>query len=244
MTEREFINDIRRELTFAKALPFSLPEEEIKYVILIASRYFYDNWKYSVQERYLLLKLEIFQSPQFKKDRIIVLPDCVQGVNQLKEMKNSSIFGTIDRDFSEQKFIGSEIFLTPFMGESIVYRTAVFSFLDLTQNLVLDTIAYGFNKNSKHLFVKGHTPKTDVVCTINYKLELEYMYNDELFQRYCRAKAKLRLAELLQTFDFQMPGNIKLNIGAVVAFAQKEMEDIQKQISSETLPNFMLFDRS
>ena len=244
MTEQEFIQDIRRELTFAKALPFSLPEDEIKYIITIASRYFYDNWQYAVQEQYLLLPLDMFQTPQFQKNRIIVLPDCVQGVNQLKEIKGGSVFGTIDRDFSESKFIGSEMFLTPFMGESIVYRTAVFSFLDLTKNLVLDTIAYGFNKNSKHLFVKGHTPKTPVVCVISKKLDLEFLYNDELFQRYCRAKAKVRLADMLQTFDFQMPGNIKLNMASLVSSAQKEMDDVQKQISSETLPNFMFFDRS
>lgn len=243
MTEEEFIQDIRRELTFAQALPFSLPDTELQYIIKIASRYFYDNWKYAVQESYLLLPLDIFTTTQFKNNRIIVLPDCVQGVNGLREIKGDSIFGTIDRDFSEQKFIGSEVFLTPFMGESIVYRTAVFSFLDLTKNLILETVAYDYNKNSKQLFVKGHTPKVPVVCIINKKIDLEYLYNDELFQRYCRAKSKMRLVDMLSTFDFQMPGNVKLNMSAVVGSAQKEMEDIQKQMSSETLPNFMLFDR-
>ena len=53
----------------------------------------------------------------------------------------------------------------------------------------------------------------------------------------------MRLVDMLSTFDFQMPGNVKLNMSAVVGSAQKEMEDIQKQMSSETLPNFMLFDR-
>lgn len=243
MTEKELILDIRRELTFARALPFSLPEEEIKFIITIASRYFYDNWQYAVQERYMIMPLELFNTPQFRKNRVIIMPECVQSVIGLKEMKNGSVFGTIDRDFSEQKFIGSEIFLTPFMGESIVYRLAVFSFLDLTRNLVLEDIAYGYNKNARTLFVKGHTPKTAAVCRIMQKLEPEFLYNDELFQRYCRAKAKVRLADMLQTFDFQMPGNIKLNIAAVVQSANKEMEDIQKQMSSETLPNFMLFDR-
>ena len=100
-----------------------------------------------------------------------------------------------------------------------------------------------YNKNSKQLFVKGHDPKTAVVCIIKKKLDPEYLYNDELFQRYARAKAKTRLADLLQTFDFQMPGNIKLNFQAVVNSAQKEMESIEKQMSSETLPNYMLFDR-
>lgn len=237
------LNDMRRELTFAKALPFSLPDEELRYILTIASRFFYDNWKYAVQDSYIMLPLDLFKSEQFRKHRKIIMPECVQFVTGLKEIKNGSIFGSIDADFSDNKYIGSEIFLTPFMGESIVYRTAVFSFLDLTKNLVLDTISYDYNKNSHELFVKGHDPRMPVVCMAKKKLDIEHLYNDELFQRYARAKAKMRLADMLQTFDFQMPGNIKLNVQAITTSANKEMDDIIKQISSETLPNFMLFDR-
>ena len=70
-------------------------------------------------------------SLESEKFRQIQLPDCVQFVVDLKEAKGSSIFATIDRDFAEQKFIGSEIYLTPFIGESIMYRTVIFSFLDI-----------------------------------------------------------------------------------------------------------------
>lgn len=240
MTEKELLYDIRRELTYAKALPFSLPDEELKYIVGIASKYFYDNWHYACEERYLLLSVSIFKDPTFLKYRTITMPDCVNNVHGFKEIKNSSLFGTIDRDFSEAKFIGSEIFLTPMMGESIVYRTAVFSFLDLTKGLILDTIAYDYNKNTKRLFVKGHTPKVDAVVDCAWKIEPEYLYNDEVFQRYCRAKAKLRLSDMMSTMDFNLPGSVKLNFAAVTANAQKEAETIEKQMSSETLPNFMI----
>ena len=43
MTLDELILDVQNELTFAKALPYSIPEQEIKRIITIAERYFYYN---------------------------------------------------------------------------------------------------------------------------------------------------------------------------------------------------------
>jgi hypothetical protein len=243
MTEKELVVDIIDELTFSNALPFSLPEKEVKRVIKIAANFFFENWRHSVEQKYLVLPVEMFKTEQFSKHRLIQLPECIKFVFDFKEIKGVSIFATIDRDFSEQKFIGSEIFLTPFMGESIMYRTAVFSFLDLTKNFVLDTVSYDFNKNTKQLSVIGHTPKVDCVASVYKKIELESLYEDELYQRYVRAKAKVRLGDMLQTFDFSMPGGVKLNYNVIVTNAEKEMEKIEEQLKSENTPDFVILDR-
>jgi hypothetical protein len=133
MSEQELIEDINNEITYSGMLPYSLPEKELKRIIENDSRFFYDNWRHAVEPRYLLLPTDMFKTDQFKQYRTIQMPDCVQFVTDLKEAKGASIFATIDRDFSEQKFIGSEVYLTPFIGESIMYRTIIFSFLDLTR---------------------------------------------------------------------------------------------------------------
>ena len=71
MTQAELILDIQNELTFAKALPYSIPEQEIVRIITIAERYFYDNWRHAIEPRYLLLPLAIFSNPLFRKERTI-----------------------------------------------------------------------------------------------------------------------------------------------------------------------------
>ena len=48
MTEHELIQDVHNEITFSGMLPYSLPEKEIKRIIGIDERYFYDNWRYAV----------------------------------------------------------------------------------------------------------------------------------------------------------------------------------------------------
>lgn len=152
------------------------------------------------------------------------------------------MFATIDRDFSEQKFIGSEIFLTPFIGESIMYRTVIFSFLDLTKSMMIDTIAFDYNKNTKLLGLLGRTPKTASVLRIFKKIEADKLYNDEVFQRYVRAHAKVRLAHMLQSFNFTLPGDITLNYQSITAVAEKEMEDVKTMMKGENTMDWMIIE--
>ena len=243
MTEQELIIDINDEITFSGALPYGLPEKEIKRIIENDSRYFWDNWRHAVESRYLLLPLELFQNATFKKLRQIQLPECVQFVVDFKEATGGSIFGTIDRDFAEQKFIGAEIFLTPFIGESIMYRTVMFSFLDLTKAMMIDTIAYDYNKNSKLLGVIGRTPKTAAVLRVFKKLDQDKLFEDEMFQRYVRSHAKVRLAHMLQTFNYTLPGGVTVNYQNIVTTAEKEMEDVKAMMKGENTPDWMYLTR-
>jgi hypothetical protein len=243
MTESQLLTDINNEITFSGALPYSLPEKELKRILEIDTRYFWDNWRHAVESRYLLLPNELFNNPNFTKFRQIQLPDCVQFVVDFKEAKGGSIFATIDRDFAEQKFIGSEIYLTPFIGESIMYRTVIFSFLDLTKAMMIDTIAYDYNKNTKLLGVLGRTPKTAAVLRVYKKLEADKLYEDEMFQRYVRAHAKVRLAHMLQTFNYTLPGDITVNYQNIVTTAEKEMEEVKAMMKGENTPDWMYLSR-
>lgn len=241
MTKPELILDIKQELTLAQALPYSIPDKEIERVIDIGTRYFYDNWRHAVEPRYLLLPNALFNNKLFKATRNIKMPDCVQFVHEVKEAKGGSMFSTIDKDFAENKFIGSEIFLTPFIGESIMYRTVIFSFLDLTRAMILETIAYDYNKNTKLLSITGHTPKSsvNVVTKISKKIDEQYLYEDEMFQRYVRAKAKVRLGELLTSFDYNLPGGVRPNYNTFVTKADAEMTAVIDMMKGENTPDWI-----
>lgn len=244
MTLEEMVQDVQQELTFSKGLPFQLNETEIKRVIRIAEKFFYDNWRYATEQKYMLLPIELFNAPIFSKSRMIKMPECVQFVTGLRELKHGSVFGTIDRDFSDMKFLGSEMFLTPFVGDSLVYRTVMFSFIDLTKQFTIETIAYGYNKNTKCLDIHGRNPKFDVVAIVEKKIDACYLYEDELYQRYVRAKAKMRLAEQLQVFNFNLPGDVTLNIQNLGDKAKDEMEKVEAMLKGENNMNFIIIDRN
>jgi hypothetical protein len=115
----------------------------------------------------------------------------------------------------------------------------MFSFLDLTKSMLLDTIAYDYNKNTKLLGVLGRTPATAAVLRVFKKIEPEKLFEDELFQRYVRAHAKVRLSHMLQTFNYTLPGGVTVNYQQVVAAAQLEMDAVIAMMKGENTTDWM-----
>jgi hypothetical protein len=109
--------------------------------------------------------------------------------------------------------------------------------------MVLDTIAYDYNKNTKLLGVLGHTPKTNAVVRVFKKLEYDKLFEDEMFQRYVRAHAKVRLSHMLQTFNYTLPGGVTVNYQNIVTTAEKEMEDVKAMMKGENTPDWMYLTR-
>jgi len=243
MTERDLITDINDEITFSGALPYNIPEKDIKKIIKNAKLYFYDHWRDALEPRYLLIPPQIFTTPQFKDNRSITLPDCVWFVHRCQELgQGGSIFGTMDRDFGDSKFLGTELTLSPAYGDALVYRTVMMSFLDLTKAFTLNGIVgFDFNKNSKRLIITGRTVDKGLAVKVMVQINDEALYNDEMFQRYTRAKAKMRLAQMLSSFEFNLPGGVKINYSNLSAQADKELEKVLEDMKGENTPDFMLF---
>lgn len=241
MTEVQFIQDIQAELTYSCSLPQSLPQTEIKRIIDRSANWFFDNYARAVEKRYLYLPLSFFTNPAFKEFREIRFPDCIRYIGELREIRGGSIFGTIDRDFSTTKFIGSEVFLNIGAGEGLMQRTLMFSFLDLAKSFILETVAFSYNKNTHKLFIMGHTPKVDVVALVFKNIETEALYDDDYFQRFVRATAKIRLGNMLGTYNYTLAGGITLNIDRIISNGEKELQEIKDAIKSENSPSFSFF---
>jgi hypothetical protein len=64
-----------------------------------------------------------------------------------------------------------------------------------------------------------------------------------MFQRYVRAHAKVRLAHMLQTFNYTLPGDITVNYQNIVTTAEKEMEEVKAMMKGENTPDWMYLSR-
>ena len=243
------IQEVKDDLTHSCSLPFALNDMEIKRIIKRAKAWFYDNYQYAVEERYFILGKSLFASPKFAATRQIQLPDCIVGVMEVRQASGSGLTGTPDKDFGDAKLLGSELMLSPFVGDNLVYRTVLYSFFDLSKAYLLETYAYGFNKNTKLLTINGRDPGissingvggdgTDVVVKASIAIPDENLFSDELFVRYVLANAKINIARLLGTFNYTTPGGVTLNPGAISAVGTAEMADVMKMINDENTPSY------
>jgi len=240
MTETELINEVTAELTNSCALPYSLNPVEIKRLINRAARFFYENYQYAVEDGFLIMPLEIYEHPEFKANRKIQLPDCIVSVTEIREVSGIGMLGTPDKDFADSKLLGAEIFLSPFQGDNLIYRTAMYSYFDLAKAYDLVTIAYDWNRNSKRITILGRNPHRNTYARVMTKIPLESLYDDELFIRYVSADAKINLGRTLQVFGYQLPGGITINFDGIKQDGVQELMDIKQQINDENSPNWFL----
>jgi hypothetical protein len=242
MTRGELIEMVTGEITASGSLPYSIPEREANRIIDQALNWFYVNYGPAVETQYYVIEKSWFKDPEFKKTRSILLPDCVVTVFEVKEVTGGGRLGTVDADFSDNRLIASELFLSPFQSDDLVLRTAQYSYWDLTQAFILERIGFDYNRNTHRLKIVGRDPKRNVFLQTYAKIEESKLYDDWFFQRYIIAQAKISLGRILGTFKFNLPGGIEVDASGIKDEGTEELKEVKQRIDDENSPDwFFLF---
>ena len=187
-----------------------------------------------------IMKVAEFRKPEFHKTRTIMMPECVVSVFECKEMSGAGLIGSIDRDFADNKLVASEIYLSPFTGDSLVFRTAQYQFYDLTRAFFLEWIRYDYNRRTKKLKILGRDPNKDVMLNTYVKIPDDKLYEDYYFIRYVTAKSKISLGRMLSFFDYNLMGGIKVNAQDIKAEGESEVEKIEQEIKDQDSADYFM----
>ena len=240
MTRSELIELVKDELTGSCALPYSIPDREMERLINQALNWFYLNYQYAVETQYYVIPKADFAAKEFKNTRSVLLPECVISVFEVKEINGGSRLGTIDADFSDNRLIAAELFLSPFQSDDLVLRTAQYSYWDLTQAFFLERIAYDYNQNTKRMKILGRDPKKNVFIQTMVKIEENKLYDDWMFQRYVTAQAKISLGRILGFFQYNLPGGVAVNADSIKDEGKEELAEIKEKIDSDSTTDWFL----
>jgi hypothetical protein len=233
MTKAELVDMVQRELDVSFALPSQLQPTEIERIIDQASIWFYENYREAVETQYYIMKASEFKKPEWYRSRTVTMPDCVVSVFECKEITGAGLIGNIDKDFADNKLIASEIYLSPFTGDSLVFRTAQYQFFDLTRAFFLEWIRYDYNRRTKKCKILGRDPSRDVFFNTYVKIPDDKLYEDYYFMRYVTAKSKIALGRMLSFFDYNLMGGIKINAADIKTEGETEVEKIETEIKDQ-----------
>jgi len=242
-TQEEFISNVQQELSVSCSLPFTIPVSEIQRIIKFAADWFYKNYEDAVEERYYIIPKTIFKTDQFKRERTVTLPECIFSIWQFKKLKEDfgrsmSFDGTAD--FGIERLFLSDSSSLGQGTENMMYYTLNLYWLDVASHVINHTISYNYNRNTHKLFIGGETPNRDCVALTYTKIPIESLINDEIFYRYVVAKCKTQLSRILGTFDFNLPGNIKINSDLIREEGTEEITKIEEEIKSDEGLDFFL----
>ena len=92
MTKEELIDFVIDDLTVSGSLPISLKEGEIERIIEAEKKYVFREWRDTCELKYGIIPAEAFKTAEFKASRTLQLPDCVWGIDEFREIKDSADF--------------------------------------------------------------------------------------------------------------------------------------------------------
>lgn len=233
MTKAELVDMVQRELDVSFALPSQLQPTEIERIIDQTALWFYENYREAVEMQYYIMRNSEFKKPEWFRSRTVTMPDCVISVFEVKEITGAGLLGNIDKDFGDNKLIASEIYLSPFTGDSLVFRTAQYQFFDLTRAFFLEWIRYDYNRRTKKCKILGRDPAKDVFFNTYVKIPEDKLYEDYYFMRYVTAKSKVALGRMLSFFDYNLMGGIKINAADIKTEGESEIEKIETEIKDQ-----------
>jgi hypothetical protein len=219
-------------------LPVQIQPSEVERNIDQSALWFYENYRDAVETQYYIIPIDEFKKEEFRSNRTIIMPDCVVSVFEVKEITGAGLLGTVDRDFADNKLIASEIYLSPFTGDGLVYRIAQYQFYDLTKAFFMDLIRFDFNRRTLKLKIMGRDPRRDVFIQSYVKIPDDKLYDDYYFYRYVTAKSKLSLARQLSFFDFNLMGGIKINVADLRSEATEEIQKVEQEIKDQDTPDY------
>ncbi len=255
----ELIKEINDELSIACQIPFTVPKKALVRMINRAKEYFYKIYEDSVEEMYLGLPGGTFAKSSFKKSisngdevlnqtdvensrGIIKMPNTVWSVNNVFEIGGFQgedggfgqwSFSAGDPDFAIDKFIYSDAFGAGLGSENLMYYVINEKFLDNARQVLQAQISYTYNRLTHKFRFQGQLPDNAVIFQVFTTIPDCDLFKEEAFIRYCIAQAKIQLARIMGTFNYNLPGNITINYDLIMSEGQDELASIVEEIKGD-----------
>lgn len=241
MNKTEFMNRINQELTASCSLPYSLPIPEIERIIDKEMRFLYREYRELLQDRIYIINKKYYQTQAWKDTRTFQMNDCTEGIKQIYEMTGGSrVFGINDPDLNFDRLMASDLYLTPLSSDQITYRTIQWSFWDLARAFNLKDINHNFNPNTHRLAITGRTPVESLFILALDHIPEEDAWEDTIVMEWMIAKAKLSMARILGTFNYQLLGNIQINYDQWRTEGNEELERLREKIKGDNPPDWFI----
>lgn len=245
----QFIQRIIQEVTKSCAMPLPIPQQAIPPLILQAAMYFWENFDNALEERYYCLKNS--EITKCGPNSTVKLPARIMSVFNVVKTNESFSYGALG-DFSLERMILNNSVMASGIGGSVGNTFGAgggYNLTDVTaalyevstyQNMFETPVSFNFNPYSHELVILGYLGGSDMILQTFIRCKIQDLYNLHYFFRYCVCLVLDSLSTIFGTFEYNLPGGIKINYSKFSDKANDEMNKIEEWIKSQRVPNYFL----
>lgn len=232
----QFIQRIIQDLTQSCALPLPIPAAAIPPLILQAAQFFWENYDFAVEERYLCIKNSDFC--KCGPNNIITLPHRIMSVFGVYKTTNTFAYGALG-DFSLERMIINNTTMAGGLGNlggfSDFFGGAGYNLTDVMgalyevqtfKEMFEAPLTFNYNPYSHKLVILGALGYSDLILQTFVRCKIQDLYQLYYFFRFCVCLGKKSMSTILGTFEYKLPGGITLNYARFEDSADQEIERI------------------
>lgn len=255
----DFVESIQLEMSVGGMIPFTIPAEVIAQLVKNAKTMFQKSYEDFTEEMFLVLPETEIQKKKFNKGITKLKDDGSKDKNAIKDTRGAfmlpekvvSVVGVYEiggfegeagwggmllgkhtGDISLQNLLYQNAYdrSLAVAADTTSYYIATESFLDISRQIFQHPITFRYNRLTNNLRFLGELPRKDVIVDVLVAIPDCDMYNDDLFRRYVMADCKANLGRVLGTFNYQLPGNISINVEQIANEGNAEKDAILQEI--------------
>lgn len=237
--DEEFFNRVSENVTESNALPFDIPIDRLPKIVLKAAKYFWEMYPDATYERSLYVPGSELAKKDINGNGMIQLPNGIEGIIQV--FTTGSYAGTTLKDALRIPLLNSygSTFSTQSSGGTSGYGAGVVQpsdgimammEYDMLNSTFRKTVQFSFNRHSSILNVLGQGYGTGLVLHCYVRLPMEYLYADRLFEDYVTAMVMESLGKIVMSFDFTLPGGVKINYDQIRSDGTDRRKEIEEEM--------------
>ena len=145
---------------------------------------------------------------------------------------NSGLLGKSAGDVSLNRMVYQSVYdrTMAVSADNTMYYICTEAFLDISRQIFQNMISFKYNRLTNNLRFLGELPKSDVILDVLVRVPDCDLYNDDLFRRYVIADCKVQLRRLLGSYNYNMPGNITINVDSIADDGKTEKEQVIQEL--------------
>jgi len=231
MNQVDFIKRVKSEITMGGRIPDTVNTERLLTIIDNVELEFKENDDRMTMVHFLILKNELFKTPEFAAKRTIVLPDCVKAILGAwrSERQISYLSASLDRDFNE---VGT-VFNTMTNGSSLLQSIAASDYNSFVNQLRLETISFDYNEYNNKFYVRGGDPRQDVILETATYVNKEVLYSMKDFMDYVVGYCLQEFALVTSFTEVNLIGEYRIDISKLEKRGEKMVSKVEKVWSDQ-----------